>query len=136
MATPSPIDVVRIWHDALNEGNADRLVTHVTNDFEVVGPRGTASGADVMREWVGRAGIQLVLTQWFARGDQVVVEEEAAWTDAGTGVVSEPVLVATAFQVADGRVARIARYDDVGTALNAVGLQPSDIQDIEGAPST
>ncbi|MDQ3696057.1 MAG: nuclear transport factor 2 family protein [Chloroflexota bacterium] len=136
MTTASPVEVVQIWHDALNEGNVDRLLDHVTDDVEVVGPRGASRGAAVIREWAGRAGMQLVPVQWFARGDQVVVEAEAAWTDARTGVVSEPVLAATAFRVVDDRIVRLARYDDVGTALNAAGLAESDMLLIEGAPSS
>ena len=134
MTTTSPVEAVRIWHDALNEGDIDRLLDHVTDDVEVTGPRGTSRGADVIREWVGRAGMQLVPVQWFARGDQVVVEAEAAWTDAATGLVSEPVLTATAFRVVGGRIARVARYDDVGTALNAAGLTEADMLPIEGPP--
>lgn len=136
MAAASPVEVVRIWHDALNEGDVERLLARVTDDVEVSGGRGTSRGAAVVRDWVGRAGIQLMPVQWFARGDQVVVEEEAARTDLATGVVSEPALVATAFQVVADRVARIARFDDVGAALNAAGLAASDRQDFEGAPSS
>jgi hypothetical protein len=130
----TPVEVVRIWHDALNEGNIERLMERVAPDVEVAGPRGSARGADQVRDWMVRAGIRMVPTDWFARGDQVVVQEEAAWT-MPDGTLSEPMLLAAAFQVTNGRVSRIARYSDVGAALNATGLQPSDSLNLEGTSS-
>lgn len=134
MTAESPVTVVQIWHDALNAGDVERVMARVTPDVEVAGPRGSARGADQVREWVTRAGIRMVPTQWYAGGDQVVVQEETAWT-LPDGTLSEPMLLAAAFQVAGDRVARIARYSDLGAALNATGLQPTDMVDIEGAPS-
>ncbi len=133
MAAESPVTVVQIWHDALNEGNVERLMERVTSEVEVAGPRGSGRGADLVRDWVTRAGIRMVPTQWFARGDQVVVQEETAWT-MPDGTLSEPRLLAAAFQVVGDRVARIARYSDLEAALNATGVQPTDIVDVEGAP--
>ena len=49
MATQSPLEVVRIWHDALNEGNVERLLDHVDPEVEISGPRGSARGADHVR---------------------------------------------------------------------------------------
>lgn len=135
MATQSPLDVVRIWHDALNEGNIERLLEHVDPEVEIAGPRGSARGADQVREWVDRAGIRMVPTGWYVRGDQVVVEEETSWTTPD-GALSEPTLIATAFEVTDGRVSKITRYSDIGAALNATGLGPDDGIDVEGAPGS
>ena len=134
MTEVSPVDVARGWHDALNQGNVEQLMERVAPDVEIVGPRGSVRGADRVEEWVSRAGMRLVPTQWFVRGDQVVVEEEAAWTQPD-GTLSEPALIAIAFQVTDGRITAISRYGSVGAALNATGLQPSDLIDIKGAPS-
>jgi ketosteroid isomerase-like protein len=135
VATQTPLEVVRIWHDALNEGDVERLLAHVAPDVEVAGPRGSARGADQVQEWVARAGIRMVPTAWYARGDHIVAEEETSWS-MPDGTLSEPMLIATAFQVTDGRVSRITRYSDVGAALNATGLQPSDGVAVEGAPSS
>jgi ketosteroid isomerase-like protein len=135
MATQTSLEVVRTWHDALNEGEVERLLAHVTPDVEVAGPRGSARGAEQVQEWVARAGIRMVPTAWYVRGDQVVAQEETSWT-MPDGTYSEPMLIATAFQVTDGRVSRIARYSDIGAALNATGLEPSDGVEVEEAPSS
>lgn len=135
MATQTPLEVVRIWHDALNEGDVERLLAHVTPDVEIAGPRGSAQGAEQVREWVARAGIRMVPTAWYVRGDQVVTQEETSWT-MPDGTLSEPMLIATAFQVTGGQVSKISRYSDVGAALNATGLEPSDGVEVEGAPAS
>lgn len=133
MADESAVTVVRRWHDALNAGNVERLLGSVTPDVEIAGPRGSAKGAEQVEKWVGRAGIKMVPTQWFASGDQVVVQEETTWTQQD-GTLTEPVLIATAFRVTGDRVSGITRYNDIGAALNATGLQPSNMIAIEGAP--
>lgn len=134
MTDESAVAVVRRWHDALNAGNVERLRESVTPDVEVAGPRGSAKGAEQVEKWAGRAGIKMVPTQWFASGDQVVVQEETTWTQQD-GTLSEPVLIATAFRVTGDRVSGITRYSDIGAALNGTGLQPANMIDIEGAPT-
>ena len=135
MANESAVAVVQRWHDALNQGDVEGLLESVTVDVEVAGPRGSATGAEQVMAWAGRAQIKMVPTQWFAGGDQVVVQEETTWTQPD-GTLTEPVLIATGFRVTGDRVSSITRYSDIGAALNATGLQPSNIVDIEGAPST
>lgn len=134
MTEATPVEVVRSWHDALNQGNAEELIARVSPEVELTGPRGTTSGANQVEAWMTRAGMRLVPTQWFVRGDLVLVEEEAAWTQPD-GTFSEPAVIAIAFRVTDGRIAAITRYGSAGAALNATGLQPSDRIDVEGAPS-
>jgi limonene-1,2-epoxide hydrolase len=133
MAAESPISVVQTWHDALNQRDVERVLSRVTPDVDIAGPRGSARGAEQVRVWVDRAGIRMVPTEWYAGGDQVVVQEETSWT-LPDGTLSEPMLIATVFQVTGDRISRIARYSDIGAALNATGLTESDSIDIEGAP--
>lgn len=118
----SEIRVVAAWHAALNEGDIDRLVALTHADVEIGGPRGIAHGADVLRDWVGRANIRLDPRRVFSRDETVVVEQSAAWRDAGTGAVSGADTVASVFVVRDGRIARVARHPDLAAALTAAGL--------------
>jgi hypothetical protein len=136
MSESAAIAAVRAWHDAVNEGDVARVVSHVSPDVIFVGPRGESRGAAVIEGWVERARMRLVPTGWYARGDRVVVEEEAAWVDAATGTLSEPTLVATSFTVHDGKITRLARYDTTGEALTDAGLGDADGIDIEGAPDS
>jgi ketosteroid isomerase-like protein len=50
--------VVLAWHAALNDGDLERLLKLTTPDVEVGGPRGTGRGAELLRDWVGHAGIR------------------------------------------------------------------------------
>ena len=54
----TPLHIVRQWHDALNQGEIEKLVSLVHPDVVVGGPRGSTSGAHVMREWFGRANVR------------------------------------------------------------------------------
>ena len=123
----TPATIVVAWHDALNAGDVERLVGLSSEDVEVVGPRGSGTGSQLLREWVNRAGIRLQIRRAFHRDDTVVVEEDAQWRSAETGALSESQVVASVFRVRDGRVISVARYADVAAALHAAGLAESDV---------
>jgi len=117
-----PIAVVAAWHEAVNTGDTVRLGALVTDDVELVGPRGPGSGRALVLEWVERAGIHLEPARFFRQDEHVVVEQRAAWTDTDSGQVGEPQIIASIFAVRNDRVARIARYPDLAAALAAVGF--------------
>lgn len=116
------VAVVAAWHEALDAGDVDRLAALSHDEIELVGPRGVASGRAVVRDWVGRAGARFEPLRWFHRDGSVVVEQRARWRGEDTGEAGAPIVVATAFRVRDGLVARLARFDDVAAALAAAGL--------------
>jgi hypothetical protein len=120
-----PIGVVVAWHEAVNTGDAVRLAELVTDDVELVGPRGPGAGRALVLAWVERAGIQLQPARCFARDGDVVVEQQATWIAPDSGQAGEPHIIATTFLVRNERVARIARYPDLAAALAAVGLDQS-----------
>src|SRR3954454_3814791 len=100
------VDAVMAWHAALNAGDVERMLALSTPDVEVGGPRGSGRGADLLREWFGRANVVLEPGALFARwdGDVVVVEQAGRWR-AEDGALGEPQVVASVFRVApDGRV--------------------------------
>jgi hypothetical protein len=113
--------VVRAWHEAVNRGDADELIALCHDDIEVGGPRGSARGRTVLRDWLGRAGIQLEPRRWFASPAELVVEQLAAWRGLD-GAVTNPEIVASSFSVEDGRVRRTVRYGSLPEALAASGL--------------
>ena len=120
------VELVAAFHEALNAGDAERLVGLAQADVELVGPRGTARGVDVLREWVGRAGVTLTPLRSFAGSQTVVVEEDASWRDPQTGEAQGAQVVATVFGLREGRIARIDRLPDLESALRAAGLEASD----------
>lgn len=120
------VEIVRQWHTTLNDGQVDSMVALVADDVEVGGPRGSTQGAQIVREWFGRANVRMIPLHYFHRDNVVIVEERGEWYSPETGEVTSTQTVATAFTVVNGRITRIMRYDDVDSALNAAGLTRSD----------
>ena len=126
MASASPYDVVQSWQEAANSQDADRLIELSAPDIEVVGPRGSAHGHQILRDWLARAGVGLRPLRAFARGEAVVVAQHGVWRAAETGEVVGEQAVASSFRVAGGRVVRVARFDSLDVALADAGLGEAD----------
>ena len=122
----SALSIVQQWHTALNAGQLEQLMTLVHPHVEIGGPRGIAIGAEVIRQWFGRANLRLLPERWFAHGNQVVVEELATWLSAETGEVAGSQLVASVFKVDDGLITRIVRHDALAEALDDAALTAAD----------
>ncbi len=126
VATSTPeTRIVGAWHEALNSGDADLLVELSHPDVEVGGPRGADHGAQLLREWVGRAKIRLEPRRVFHRADTVIVEQWAEWRSADTGQVTGRQSVSSVFVVSDDRITRVMRYPDLADALDAANLDES-----------
>jgi ketosteroid isomerase-like protein len=106
------------WHQALNAGDVERLLALSAKDVEVGGPRGSGRGAQLLREWFGRAGIRLDPVSIVTRGDSVVVVEQDARWSADDQVHR----LASVFRVRGGTIASVIRYPDLATARAAAGL--------------
>jgi hypothetical protein len=116
-----PFEVVRAWHEAVNRGDADALVALSDEDIEVGGPRGSARGHVILRDWLDRAGIQLEPRRWFASPPDLVVEQVATWRGSD-GAVTNPQIITSSFTVDGGKVMRTIRYGSLEEALAATGL--------------
>ena len=117
-------ETVLAWHDALNREDVDALLALLHPDVELVGPRGSAHGHEVLREWAARAGLALHPREVYARERAVVVAERGEWRRDGN-VVGEAD-VASVFRVTDGQVAYLARFDTLDEALEHAGLTARD----------
>lgn len=126
MPHESPLAVVLAWQDAANRHDVDRLLEQSDTNIEIVGPRGSGHGHQLLRDWLGRAGLTLETRRIFARGDVAVLHQHGTWRDVETGELSGEREVASVFRVDGGRVARIARYDGLGDALVEAGLDERD----------
>ena len=125
--TSAAVEPVLAWHAALNESDVVRLLTLSTDNVEVGGPRGSGHGADLLRDWVARAGAHLKPRRIFcrAKAEVVVVEQSARWPSAN-GHLADPQIVASVFRVADGLVASVIRHPDLPSALAAADLNVSE----------
>jgi hypothetical protein len=124
VSTPE-VEAVLRWHEALNAGDAERLAALSHPEVEVGGPRGSAHGRQVLKDWVRRANVRLEPLRLFERGSTVAVEEAATWRDAQTGETAGEATVATVFVLDGGMVARIVRHDGLEDALRDAGLDRS-----------
>lgn len=121
------------WQEAANAQDVDRLLGLSAPDIAIVGPRGTGYGHQLLREWLGRAGLHLATRRIFVRDEAVVMAQHGTWRAAETGEVTGERAVASVFLVADGRVVRLARHDDLDGALAEAGLGLDDEQEVPGS---
>ena len=121
-----PTAVVADWLAAVNAGDAERLVARSHPEIRIVGPRGVAQGAAVLRDWLARAGAQFGTTSVFARDDRVVVAQHAVWQAPATGERLGAGDVASRFLVADGRVVEVERHGTLADALAPADLTVDD----------
>ena len=119
-----PLAVVESWQSAVNSRDFDQLCALTSRDVELVGPRGSGRGHEVLRQWLQRAGFTAEPLRWFcgARGD-VVIEQRGRWVLPET--TSERI-VASSFGVIGGRVIRYQRFDELAEALVATRLSDED----------
>ncbi len=121
----SEVRIVETWHEALNEGDVDRLVALSHPNIELGGPRGTGRGSQLLREWVARANVRLEPRRIFHQADTVAVEQEAVWRSPNTGQVIGSHTVASVFVLHDGRITSLLRYDDLAEALRTANPNES-----------
>jgi hypothetical protein len=122
----SPLTIVEAWQEAANRQDIERLLALSDPDIEVVGPRGAGRGHQLLRDWMGRAGLSLTTLRAFARGDIVVLAQHGVWRSAETGAVIGEQDLASVFRVGGGRVVHFARYESLDEALGAAGLTDAD----------
>jgi hypothetical protein len=118
--------LVQAWQDAANSQNIDQLIELSAPTIEVVGPRGSGYGHQLLRDWLGRAGLHLTTLRAFIRNNVVVVAQHGVWRSAATGEVTSERDIASRFRVDGQRVIQFARFDNLDVALNEAGLQYSD----------
>jgi hypothetical protein len=121
-----PVAVVQAWQEAANAQNIERLVELSDANIEIVGPRGSGYGHQLLRDWLARAGLTLTSLRTFARDDVVVVAQHGVWRSVETGEVQGEAELASLFRVDGQRVIQFARYDSLDAALEAGGLTKAD----------
>jgi hypothetical protein len=124
--TSSPLDVALAWQDAANRQDAGALELLSHPEIEIVGPRGSARGRQLLRDWLARANLALESRRSFARGDAVVLDQRGTWRSAEANEIVGEADVATSFRVDGGRVTRLARFDRLGDALRDADLGEED----------
>jgi len=122
----SPLPIVHAWQDAANRQDVKRLMELSDHNIEIIGPRGTGRGHEVLRAWLDRAGVNLQTVRAFVREETVVLAQHGVWQGSSPGEGSSERDIATRYHVKEGWVSQIERYDTLDAALKATGLGPHD----------
>ncbi len=120
--------IAQVWQDAASNQDVDRLLDLSDPQIEIVGPRGSGYGHQLLRDWVGRAGLSLTTLRVFACGNAVVIAQHGVWRSGETGEIAGEADVASHFRVDDGRVVRVARFDSLDAALAEAELSEADLK--------
>ena len=132
MPYTNPLALIQAWQDAANRQDGDRLVELSAPDIEVVGPRGSGHGYQLLKDWLGRAGLHLITLRAFTHDNVVVIAQHGVWRSAETGEVTGERDLASRFRIDGQRVVQYARYDNLDVALVEAGLHYSDEIPISG----
>ncbi|MBA3874658.1 MAG: nuclear transport factor 2 family protein [Anaerolineae bacterium] len=122
----SPLAIVQSWQAAASKPDIDRLIELSDPNIEIVGPRGSGFGHQLLRDWVARAGLKMTTLQAFVHDSLVVVEQQAFWHNVETGEKVSESIIASQFVVENERVKQFARYDNLETAFKQSGLNLAD----------
>jgi hypothetical protein len=125
------IAVVSSRQDAANRQDIDRLTALSAPDIAIIGPRGSGSGHQLLRDWMSRAGLELTTQRVFGRGDTVVVAQHGIWRSVDTATIVGEADLASRFRVRDRQVTEFERHDDLATALAVAHLTLADEQRLE-----
>lgn len=125
--TKDNIQVVELWHEALNIKHKRGLAEIVKENVKMTGPKGDVEGVNIMLEWVDRANIMLTPKRYFQSKDTVIVEEIAVWYEAETEKEINTAIVASVFILESGLIASVQRYDSLSKAFEGTGLTESNL---------
>lgn len=117
--TVSEIATVLAWHDALNAGDIETLMTLSSDDIDFGNKHGALQGHAALREWAATADFSAEPGRMYVRDGVVVVEQQV--TSSGTASVA-----ASAFRVVHDKVTSVFRHDDLESALAATELTEDD----------
>lgn len=120
------LTLVESWQQAANTQNTEQLFVLSSPDIEIVGPRGSGRGHQLLGEWLARAGLHMTTLRAFARGEDVVLQQQAVWRSVENGIMMGEATIASRFRVKNQQVIQFARYDTLELALAAAGLNEGD----------
>lgn len=119
----SEIATVLAWHDALNSGDVDTLVSLSSDDIEIGDAHGAAQGHAALRDWAQKSSATVEVGRIYYHDGVVVVEEQVTSPGGETGTA------ASAFRVVRDHVTAAFRHDDLNAALAATDLTDADLQE-------
>ncbi|EUA15413.1 nuclear transport factor 2 family protein [Mycobacterium pseudokansasii] len=123
--TTSEIATVLAWHDALNAGDIEMLVSLSSDDIDIGDAHGAVQGHEALRRWADSVTTTVEPGQMYVHEGVVVVEQQLVDRDDVGSVET----VASAFRVVHDHVTAVFRHDDLAAALAATELTEEDSVD-------
>jgi ketosteroid isomerase-like protein len=117
----SEMATVLAWHDALNDGDFDTLLSLSSDDIEIGDAGGAAQGHAALRDWAQSLDAKVEPGRIYVNGGVVVVEEHTV------SVTGESGSAVSAFRVVHDHVTSVFRHDDLASALAATELTEDDL---------
>ncbi|MEZ0368545.1 MAG: nuclear transport factor 2 family protein [Candidatus Sericytochromatia bacterium] len=111
---------VEAWLEAMNAGDFEGLRRLSDPQIEIVGPRGAGKGHALLQVWLQRAGLRLETRKIHVHSEILVADQHGVWTSPD-GNRTEADL-ASLFEIADGRVHRFQRFENLEQALAQAGI--------------
>jgi len=121
-----PVKAVQAWQNAANIQDKEQLLELSAPDIEIVGPRGSGYGHELLAAWLARAGLILETKRIFVRGDRVVLAQHGVWRSPKTGEVTGEADLASSFKVSKGVVTQFSRHEKLEEALAQAQLSETD----------
>lgn len=118
------VDLVRQWHDSVNAEDVEGALAICHPDVAIGGPRGVATGVELVRQWLVRTGIHLEPQETSVDHGRVTVRELARWRaleDAPDGApTGDPVQTWVVFDVdvPGGLITALRRYETAEDAAS------------------
>lgn len=119
----SEIATVLAWHDALNSGDIDTLLSLSSDDIELGDQHGASQGLTALREWASTVGVTLVPQRIYVYNGVVVVEQQARLSSDP----DQTRIVASAFRVVNDQVTSTFHHETLESALTATDLTEKDL---------
>ncbi|MGD9618722.1 MAG: nuclear transport factor 2 family protein [Mycolicibacterium sp.] len=119
--TTSEMATVLAWHDALNAGDFDTLLSLSTDDVEIGDAHGARQGQAALLNWARDLDAKAEPGRIYVNDGVVVVEQRIV------SVTGEVGTSASAFRVVHDHVTGVFRHDDLDAALAATGLTEADL---------
>lgn len=119
--------VVRAWQTAVNTQALETTLTLSDPQIEILGPRGVARGHEVLSQWLQNAGASFEIIELFVQGQHAVARQRGVWRDPQTQEIRSETEVASWFQVSQGKVSAVQRFESLEQALSAAGLNRNDL---------
>ena len=119
--TTSEMATVLAWHDALNAGDLDTLLSLSSDDIEIGDAHGAAQGHAALRDWAQALDGKAEPGRIYVNDGVVVVEQQIV------SVTGEVGTAASAFRVVRDHVTSVFRHHDLAAALAATELTEADL---------